>query len=118
MFKTTWIPAILWAGFILVLCGFPGNEIPHFKWADILSIDKAVHAIIFYILAYFIIKSLQADRFKKPELMGALIASIYGGVIEILQTFVFINRYGDFIDFGADALGAFLSAWWVFKKRK
>lgn len=118
MFKITWIPAILWAGFILVLCGFPGNEIPHFKWADMLSLDKALHIAIFAVQTYLLVAPLLKAAVRKPYLMSALLSTLFGGIVELLQTYVFINRFGDVTDFLADALGAFMVMYWFNYKSK
>ena len=51
MLKKQYWPAILWALFILIICGIPGNHIPKLKYGFELFADKVVHVFIFGTLA-------------------------------------------------------------------
>ncbi len=44
-------PALLWAAFILVLCGIPGSQLPEVPFWDIFSFDKAAHVAVFLVLS-------------------------------------------------------------------
>ncbi|MCW8941274.1 MAG: VanZ family protein, partial [Flavobacteriales bacterium] len=43
---------------------------------------------------------------------------IMGGLIEVLQEYVFINRYGDWYDFIANSLGAIIGVIGFYSMRK
>jgi VanZ family protein len=110
--------ALLWALVILVLCLLPGKDVPSFWWTQVLSIDKFVHAGVFFVLVILIVRGL---RRRDPDLalrsrttarwLAACIA--YGGVLEIMQGVFLTDRYADILDFLANALGCGLAWWWM-----
>jgi len=104
-----YIPMIIWAALIFVLSAIPGNAItlPAF-W----NADKFAHIFMYFILAVLILFSLiwtqRSISFIESSLLTFLISISYGGIIEILQQYVFIHRHGDFLDFIANSIGAAL----------
>jgi glycopeptide antibiotics resistance protein len=103
--------AILWALFILILCGMPGRDIPHISFLELLSFDKFVHASLFFVLLLLMIRGfLLQTTFVKLQLNAKrnalIIGVLYGGLIEILQGLVFIERSADIFDFFANSFGA------------
>ncbi len=116
MFLKSLRSALLWALFILIICGIPGQRIPHLDFLDWLRPDKIVHLIVFGILSYLLIKGfLKQDAIHflrtNPRLSSLLISCVYGCVIEILQEYIFIHRSGDVRDAAADAIGALIGIW-------
>lgn len=114
------LPSLLWALFILVLCGIPGNKIPELTFWQWLKPDKIVHVLIFGVQSYLLIKAFQSDTVtpqlrNHAVLLSLLITISYGAVTELLQTYVFINRYGDVRDAFANALGA-VAGWYFYRK--
>lgn len=106
---TKW--AILWALFILILCGIPGRDIPHISFLELLSFDKFVHAGIFFVLILLTIRGfvLQTDfpllqRF--PQVIALVLCVLYGGSLEIMQGTLFEERTADVYDFIANSFGA------------
>ncbi|MCM1519335.1 MAG: VanZ family protein [Lachnoclostridium sp.] len=111
---------IVLVGVILYLTLAPdplgAEDIPAFPGAD-----KVVHAIMFGTLSLII----ALDRFMIGRndkaivlIIIAVMVSIAGGIIEILQQASAIGRSGDIWDFAADTAGAFLGVWaftWVRK---
>ena len=65
--------------------------------------DKLQHLIAYAVLAFFAALSRQGS---KSILVVLLAVTAYGGLIELIQPYV--NRYGEFNDFLADAAGAAL----------
>lgn len=95
---------------------FPFFNFPHF--------DKFVHACIYFLLG----SAIYADFVRHLALKKiaifcriAIFPALYGGVIELLQAYCFPPRTGDWLDFLANAIGAFF-AWILFsfliKKKK
>ena len=124
--KKMW-PALLWALFILALCGLPGSAIPELTFLDWLKPDKIVHLVLFGVLCFLLIKGISANEFNSvwtsyPKPVSIILSSIYGVVIEILQEYLFIGRHGDIYDAIADSLGALLGSWfynyWIKRTRK
>lgn len=99
----------------------PGKDIPHISFLELLEFDKFVHASVFFILVYFLVKAYQksiSPRFKKNSLLFAFSLALgYGGLLEILQGFVFIDRSADVLDFIANSFGAMLAVLWFRKYR-
>ena len=101
--------SIVWAIIIFVLCTMPQRDLPQIK---IPNIDKIAHFGCFLILSVFL--SL-LFHFKTRSsylcivLFSTLLAFIYGGSIEIMQS-RFFNRTGDVKDLIADVLGGFVGA--------
>lgn len=100
----------------MVLMGLPGKYFPTVvSFLDWLNPDKIVHFILFASLSYF---SLWGFRKKLPNysntdknkciLTTTLLTISYGGLTEILQKYIFINRCCNVFDFIADAIGCIL----------
>lgn len=104
-------PPLLWATFIAILCGFPGKDIPHISFLELLSFDKFVHASVFFVLVVLIYSAARKTPNRKNALVYALCLSIpYGGILEILQQELFKDRTADLFDFIANTIGC-LFAW-------
>ena len=65
--------------------------------------DKLQHLIAYAVLAFFATLSRQTSKTVAAVLLAVI---AYGGLIELIQPYV--NRYGEFNDFLAGAVGAFL----------
>jgi VanZ family protein len=99
-----WSPAILWASMIFVLSSLSFPPSPDLFPAQ----DKAVHAVIFGLLAGFIFMGFKCERQydSKKALMWALVlTSLYGVFDEFHQSFI-PNRQVDALDWAADTFGA------------
>jgi hypothetical protein len=107
--------SIVWALFILVLCGLPGNEISKVKFINIPYFDKFVHFFLYFVLTLLLISENNRQRsFRKVTINAILIAAAislsYGGLIEILQKYLFINRSAELWDMIADSFGFLVAA--------
>lgn len=104
---------MLWALFILVLCGIPGSDIPHISFLELLSFDKFVHAGVFFVLILLTVRgSALQTRFsflsKYSYLISGSLCVLYGGILELLQEAVFEERSADLYDFIANAFGVLI----------
>lgn len=98
--------AILWL--TLAPHPLPDNDLPLFEGAD-----KVVHFLMFGGLAAALCFDVRRSTGRLSVMATWLIAlavSLFGGVIEMLQNSMEMGRSGDYIDFTADALGAYLCA--------
>ncbi|KJS04550.1 MAG: hypothetical protein VR77_11320 [Flavobacteriales bacterium BRH_c54] len=115
------IPALIWLIIIVVLSGYPGRGLPE---APFDEFDKLVHLAIYALLSFLSILgfSKQSHSFllnSKLQIFFSISFSIViGGLIELLQEYVFINRYGDWYDFIANSLGAFLGVIGFYSMKK
>jgi VanZ family protein len=105
-----YIPGVLWLLIILILSSYPGNKIP--KLPD-LQLDKFVHTFSYGILIIcmgipYAEQFLVQHKRWSISLKLVLFVIFYGGLMEVLQTNVFINRSGNWYDFFANTLGAIL----------
>jgi VanZ family protein len=103
-------PAILWALFVILITGLPGNYFPEVKsfW-DWMSPDKVVHLFIFGVFSFLVMHGSRAQYFKgnhRYVIVITLLTGIaYGGLTELLQYYVFIGRHGNYFDFYANVAG-------------
>ena len=105
-----YLPAIFWLLVILVLSGYPGHKVPA---SPFWQFDKLVHTGIYMVLSGLLLfaYSKQYQDLKKRSfliLKVVLFVIFYGGFMEILQDYIFINRSGNWYDFVANTLGAIL----------
>ena len=112
----------------MVLMGLPGKYFPTVvSFWDWLSPDKIVHFILFSSLSFLsawgyrnYLKKYSHPYKNKLLLTIILLTIAYGGLTEILQKYIFINRYGSIYDFIADAIGCVLGVivfFYYFKKK-
>ncbi len=105
--------AFAWAVVILILCGIPGSNFPKLTFLEWLRPDKIVHLILFGTQAFLLIKGfLRQTKYSSLQLrsksLGVTIAILYGILVEVLQSTIFIGRTGDYRDAIANAIGAFV----------
>lgn len=113
-FKNYW-KSLLWAVFIMILCGIPGNELNKVKLINIPHFDKMVHAFLYFVFTILLISENNSQKMEmiipmKAILIAALIALSYGALIEIMQKTIFINRGAEVWDMVANAFGFLLAA--------
>lgn len=108
--------ALLWALLILVLCLIPGSDLPQWSWADLLNVDKLVHALMFAVLVVLIVRGLRERPASAtglgPILVAVLFAIPYGGALELMQGGLLTDRVADLGDFIANTIGCGLG--WIF----
>ncbi|MBC7694623.1 MAG: VanZ family protein [Burkholderiales bacterium] len=103
--------AFIWALFILVVCGINGASFPKIKFDFTFGADKLAHLILFGVQTWLILiafLTLNKKPYIKYAFFAAVISSLFGVLIEILQATVFLNRSFDYADMLANASGAFL----------
>ena len=103
-------PAFFWTLLIFALCSMPGKSIPHISWLELLSFDKFVHASIFFVLEILYLRgfNLQTNygALKKyAKVIVTFFCVLYGGTLEIMQSLLFSERSGDWLDFIANSTG-------------
>jgi len=100
---------LTWALFIFILCtiklGGIGNSPMFFA-----GFDKLVHCGLFFVLAVLLCAGLlRANARLRLSylqcLLILLLPILYGGLIEILQAYVFTWRSGEWSDLFADSVG-------------
>lgn len=114
-------PALIWGIFIFVLSVWPGKDFPTFDWDDLLSLDKIVHFVFYFLLTGLIILGKnQAKKagFTSPEnrhgvrvsglfILGtALFSAGYGWALEFIQEHFCTDRLFDVLDGIANTIGA------------
>ena len=113
MLKKLW-PAIAWAIVILILIGVPSNYIPiKITFLDWASPDKIVHFVLFGGQSFLILYAYRGQYFagKNRYKIATIAIGIgigYGLLTEIMQYYVFVGRNGNYLDFIADLIGAFI----------
>jgi VanZ family protein len=93
----------------MIVCAIPGGSLPKVSGFNIPYFDKIVHAFLYIPLTFFL--GAEFDLSNKTYLriggpfITMLIIAAYGGLIEILQGSLFINRSADIADLLADVVG-------------
>lgn len=113
MFRRTITPPLLWAIFIFVVCGIPGDEIPDLSIWNLQGMDKFVHAFLFCFQTFLLIIAFKKQStypsikyFSKTYAL--VISTVYGMVIEGLQWAIFLDRSADLFDLIFNVLGSFI----------
>jgi VanZ family protein len=122
-FFKTYIYSLLWALFILCVCGMNGSYIPQIHFTDIIQPDSLAHITLFGLQTWFIAtdgrrKVTSNTQSLRLILPAFVISAMYGVIIEILQATVFINRSYDYMDMAANTLGCVLASLVLFLKFK
>jgi VanZ family protein len=101
--------SIAWALLIFHFCTMSPDKIPGIR---IPYADKAAHFGFFFVQSVLLslLFNFQTKKsYFQIILLSTLLAFIYGGLIEILQS-KFFNRTGDLYDLIADLFGGFVGA--------
>ena len=109
--KHLW-PALSGALLVLILSVLPQQDFPE---VGMINADKVVHVLMYGGLTYLFAKGFY--RQTACELLNrhylitaAVLCTLYGGFLEILQSAPFISRSGDWLDFFFNGIGALASA--------
>lgn len=110
--------AIAWSLIIAALCLTPGKALPSWEWADLLSVDKMIHMLMFGVLSYFFARGFRertANTWSDGRilLIAGLLSFCYGALMEVLQEIPGLGRHGDLVDLTANTLGAVVGALFV-----
>lgn len=117
--RSTLIIAISLLILISILFCIPGKEFPKSGWLDRIWFDKWVHAGLFFILVFAWCRVIRsADSVFRKITFGqlAIIALVYGIMMEVVQEYFIPNRSFEVSDILADGLGCL--AGYVFVTRK
>lgn len=107
--------AIAWALLIAFLCLTPGRNLPQWEWADLLSVDKLIHMLMFGILSYLLARGIRdrpSDGWSNGRILvfAGGISFAYGTLMEVLQETPGLGRNGDLVDLTANTIGAVVGA--------
>jgi VanZ family protein len=102
--------AVATAVVIFILCATPGQYIPSANWLELLSFDKFVHALMFYVLSSFIfLAGIKHRRRYLFFVLWFLVCVTYGASIEFMQARYFSNRSSDWKDIVANSFGCIIA---------
>lgn len=99
------MPALLWSGMIFFLCFLPGSKIPKEDWLDKIYFDKIVHAGLYFIL-FFLLLRIPFQINIKTILLAIIFCMVQGIIIELVQGSSWIeHRSFDGLDIVANFFG-------------
>jgi glycopeptide antibiotics resistance protein len=102
------IPAILWSGIIFFLCFLPGSALPKEDWLDKIYFDKIVHAVLYFVLFFLILRIFNAKTTGTFSTASALCIT-QGILIEFVQGSSLIqHRSFDIWDIAANVFGVII----------
>ena len=104
-----------WALLIAFLCLTPGSTLPTWEWADLLSVDKAVHALMFGVLTVLLARAMRKGAWTQGKVLfvACMVSVVYGGAMELLQSIPGLGRQGDWVDLTANTAGALFGLFWL-----
>lgn len=108
------IPAFITLVVVTVLLCLPKSTLPDAggDWFNKYQVDKVIHFIIFAFLTYMFCRPIQLKGFfntiiTKIYFLIAVISSIYGFIMELVQHWFIPGRDFDGWDIVADIVGSF-----------
>ena len=106
MFKN-FLPGIGWAILIFILSSISTGKLHLPDFWDLFSLDKAAHAVFYFVLYYLWAKGFaMTDKTKSWIYIMLLITCItYGALLEMYQGYFLSNRIGSWVDGLANAIG-------------
>jgi len=122
--------AVLWTAVVLLACWLPGGtvEAGSLGLLDVPGLDKVVHAVLFFLESYLLLRALPgaappARALRDAGTPGRIscwrVTALAGGLAiltEVVQLWV-PNRDGSLADFLADLLGILLGCAWYLHGR-
>lgn len=101
-------PALVWGIFILYFSTMPGPEVPGLLKS--LN-DKLIHAAIYFVATLLIYFGTHRFIYSNPIsgkalTIACIISILFGGLIELLQSYYVPGRVGDWNDFIANTSGS------------
>lgn len=111
-FLLSFSPAIFFVLLITFLSAIPGDRI---DLPPIWNIDKYLHMLVYFVQCLSIAVGYRLFYGENLPVSRMLSVSLFlsiamGGLLEIFQEHVFMNRSGDYLDFLANSLGAIAAA--------
>jgi len=106
--------SFFWCILIFILTSVKMSYIPAANLIHIPNFDKLVHFLFFFVLSLLLFYETgkqQNAHFPRIR-FGLLILGLgafYGGLIELLQKYIFTYRSADWYDFAADVSGALVA---------
>jgi VanZ family protein len=114
--KPSILPGLGWLFISSVLLTLPGSSFPTENWLDKIWFDKWVHIGLFGILVFLFCWGLQKKysgaKLNKIFSIIAVLALVYGIIMEFVQRYFIPYRSFDTGDIIADAIGCF-AGWWL-----
>ena len=112
------IPAILWSGIIFFLCFLPGSALPKEDWLDKIYFDKIVHAVLYFVL-FFLILRIFTIKTSAAILTATALCIVQGILIELVQGSSWIqHRSFDIWDIAANVFGVIIGIFLFRQKHK
>ena len=106
----SFLPAFLWAVLILILTMMPGKYIPPVHAWDFLHPDKLAHLCVFAVLMVLALHGISKNNDVSVQLLflSFLLCAGYGLLLEAMQGTLLSDRYFEWQDAAANALGCVL----------
>ncbi|WP_448700851.1 VanZ family protein [Mucilaginibacter sp. AW1-3] len=103
-------PTLFWALFIFILCNIKMGGVSHSP-LFFAGFDKLVHCGLFFVLAALMSSGIVRANTRHnltalQQFLSFLIPVVFGGIIELLQFYIFTWRSGEWDDLFADTVGA------------
>lgn len=104
------LPAFIWALFILTISLVPASKIPSFSILQLKFADKIIHFVMYFVFAALISFGFYLQiqsSIKKNYFISFIIPFFFASLTEIMQLLLIRSRSGDFYDMLANFAGIF-----------
>lgn len=90
---------------VTTLCLIPIEDPP---LKDVRFIDKWTHIGLFGAICFSLVAEAVFGN-RKMLWPAPFVVALYGGIVELMQAYLTTCRSGEWLDFAADAMGAFVA---------
>lgn len=90
---------------VIVLSLLPGRSMPHFRWQDLIALDKLGHFTLYGLAAWGFMKDQTTRRTHPKTLPIIFLLFLLGLILEVLQYSLHQGRQFDGFDLLANVLG-------------
>ena len=106
------LPAIGWGILITILSLMPGSSFKDFQWSNILNIDKIGHVVFYGVFTFLISMAYYStgNPIRKSIVFAAVIAILYGFLLELLQVQISEDRFFEMLDLIANIIGSIVGS--------
>jgi cytochrome b561 len=102
------LPAIMWALFILTISLVPASKIPSISILQLKYADKIIHFVMYFYFAALISMGFYLQigyNLKRNYFISFIIPFFFASATEIMQRFLISDRSGDLYDMLANLAG-------------
>ncbi|HBS85380.1 MAG: hypothetical protein A2W91_16360 [Bacteroidetes bacterium GWF2_38_335] len=105
------LKTIIWVLVIFILSSVSGDTADDISFIDIPHFDKMAHFAMYFVLSLLMMNAFSKmnRRVKDKAIYTILAGAFYGGLMEVMQEYVFVKRSMDIYDFAVNLIGTIMA---------